>query len=132
MILKPLFGLSRVLNVSLDAQNAQTPVVADPAGYLQMSVRQRDATLLPLVQRATECVVHKVTVDPRYRADLRPADINDLIVDSIGACARPVRAMIDAHDRMYGKGSGEAFLLGPYLDVLPSAVIKQVKVRTPR
>jgi len=31
---------------------------------------------------------------------------------------------------MYGNGSGEAFLLGPYLDVLPGAVVKQVKVRT--
>ena len=38
--------------------------------------------------------------------------------------------MIDAHDRMYGTGSGEAFLLGPYLDVLPAAVIKQVRIGT--
>jgi hypothetical protein len=62
---------------------------------------------------------------------MRPGDINDIIVDSIAACGRPVRAMIDAHDRMYGTGSGEAFLLGPYLDVLPSAVVQQVKIRTP-
>ena len=82
-----------------------------------MSVRQKDAALLPLVQRATECIVHQVSADPRYRAELRPDEINDLIVDSIAACERPVRAMIDAHDRMYGDGSGEAFLLGPYLDV---------------
>lgn len=132
MILKSLFGMSLVLSVALDAQNSQTPVAADPAGYLQMSVRQRDAALLPLVRQATECVVRKVTADPRYRADLQPADINDLIVDSIAACAAPVRAMINAHDRMYGDGSGEAFLLGPYLDVLPAAVIKQVKVKTTR
>jgi hypothetical protein len=39
--------------------------------------------------------------------------------------------MMDAHDGMYGKGSGEAFLLGPYLDVLPSAVVTQVKIKTP-
>jgi hypothetical protein len=32
---------------------------------------------------------------------------------------------------MYGKGSGEAFLLGPYLDVLPSAVVSQAKVKMP-
>jgi hypothetical protein len=44
---------------------------------------------------------------------------------------RPVRAMIDAHDRMYGAGSGEAFLLGPYLDVLPAAVVGQVKAKAP-
>ena len=127
MILKSLFGLSLVLNVSLDTQ---TPAATDAATWLHMTVQQKDAMLLPLVRQATACVVRKVSADPRYQADLRPADINDLIVDSIGACARPVRAMIDAHDRMYGNGSGEAFLLGPYLDVLPSAVVKQVKVKT--
>ena len=127
MILKTLFGLSLVMTVSLDAQ---TPP-ADPAAWMQMSVRERDAALLPLVQRATECIVHRVSADPRFKAELRPDEINDLIVDSITACRRPVRAMIDAHDRMYGHGSGEAFLLGPYLDVLPAAVVRQVKVKTP-
>ena len=128
MILKSLFGLSLVLNVSLDTK---TPPSSEPATWTEMSVRQKDAALLPLVRRATECVVRKVTADPRYSGDMRPDEINDLIVDSISACARPVRAMIDAHDRMYGNGSGEAFLLGPYLDVLPAAVVKQVRVRAP-
>jgi hypothetical protein len=127
MILETLFGLSLVMNVSLDTQ---VPA-ADPAAWMQMSVRQKDAALLPLVQRATECIVHRVSADPRYQAELRPDEINDLIVDSIAACQRPVRAMINAHDRMYGYGSGEAFLLGPYLDVLPSAVVRQVRVKVP-
>jgi len=127
MILETLFGLSLVMNVSLDTEVPP----ADPAAWMQMSVRQKDAALLPLVQRATECIVHRVSADPRYRAELRPDEINDLIVDSIAACKRPVRAMIDAHDRMYGYGSGEAFLLGPYLDVLPAAVVRQVRVKVP-
>ena len=50
MILETLFGLSLVMNVSLDTQ---VPA-ADPAAWMQMSVRQKDAALLPLVQRATE------------------------------------------------------------------------------
>ena len=127
MILESLFGLSLVLNVSLDTR---TPTSPDAGSWLRMSVRQKDAALLPLVRRATDCVVRKVTADPRYSAEMRSGDINDLIVDSIAACGRPVRAMIDAHDRMYGNGSGEAFLLGPYLDVLPSAVVKQVRIKT--
>ena len=54
----------------------------------------------------------------------------------MSACVGPVRAMIDAHDRLYGSGShdrlygsgsGEAFLLGPYLDILPAVVVGQVK-----
>jgi hypothetical protein len=30
--------------------------------------------------------------------------------------------MIDAYDRFYGTGSGDAFFIGPYLDILPRAV----------
>jgi hypothetical protein len=128
MILESVFGLSLVMSVALDTQ---TPAASDPTAWLQMSVRQKEAALLPLVLRATHCIVQRVTADPRYSDDMRPGDINDLIVDSIAACGRPVRAMMNAHDRMYGLGSGEAFLLGPYLDVLPSAVVQQVKVRSP-
>ena len=127
MILESLFGLSLVLNVSLDT----TTPPADPAASLQMSVRQKDAALLPLVRHATDCIVRRVSADRRYRANMRSDAFNDLIIDSISACERPVRAMINAHDLMYGSGSGEAFLLGPYLDVLPSAVVKQVRIKTP-
>ncbi len=130
MIVESLLGLSLVLNVSLDTQ---TPPARDPAAWTsswsQLSVRQKEAALLPLVRRATACIVRKVSADKRYSSEMRPAEINDLIIDSIAACVRPVRAMIDAHDSMYGNGSGEAFLLGPYLDVLPAAVVKQVKVK---
>ena len=63
MILETLFGLSLVMNVSLDTQ---VPA-ADPAAWMQMSVRQKDAALLPLVQRATECIVRRVSADPRYQ-----------------------------------------------------------------
>jgi hypothetical protein len=127
MMLESLFGLSLVLNVSLGT--AAPP--AAPAAWLPMSVRQKEAALRPLVHRATECVVRRVSADPRYRADIRADAFNDLIIDSLEACKRPVQAMIDAHDRMYGSGSGEAFLLGPYFDVLPAAVSKQVKLKTP-
>lgn len=128
MILESLFGLSLALNVSYEAQTAK---LSEPPAWLHMSMRQKDAALLPLVHRATDCVVRKVLSDRRYSAEMRPDDINDLIVDSIAACGPPVRAMIEAHDRMYGNGSGQAFLLGPYLDVLPSAVVKQVRIKTP-
>lgn len=126
MIVESLLGLSLVLNVSLDPH---APPATEPVVWTQLSVRQKEAALLPLVRRATDCIVRKVSADRRYSAEMRPAEINDLIVDSMSSCARPIRAMIDAHDRMYGFGSGEAFLLGPYLDVLPAAVVKQAKFK---
>ena len=127
MIVESLVGLSLVLNVSLESRTAfmaARPVVPE------VSIRQKESVLLPLVNRATNCIVRQVFADPRY-GNVRPAEINDLIIDSIPACAAPVRAMIEAHDKLYGRGSGEAFLLGPYLDVLPSAIVRQAGVRTP-
>jgi hypothetical protein len=128
MILEATFGLSLVLKVSL---NTAVPASVDATVWTQMSVPQKDAVLLPLVRKATDCIVRRVSADRRYRPNMQPGQINDLLVDSIAACRGPVRAMIHVHDRLYGNGSGEAFLLGPYLDVLPAAVIRQVKVKTP-
>jgi hypothetical protein len=116
-----------VLNVSLSNE----PPAANSATWRQLPVPQRQAALLPLIRRATDCIVRKVSADPRYSADMRPDEINNLIVDSIPACGRLVREMIDTHDQMYGAGSGEAFLLGPYLDVLPAAVVTQVRTKEP-
>lgn len=131
MIVESLFGLSLVLSspATTVALERGTELAMAPAPMPDVSIRRKESALLPLVRRATECIQRKVSSDPRYDGDIRPAAINDLIIDSIPACARPVRAMIDAHDKLYGSGSGEAFLLGPYLDVLPSAIVKQVKVR---
>jgi hypothetical protein len=126
MIVKSLVGLSLVLSVSLDAKLPKPPAAAV---WNQFAVRHMETGLLPLVRRATDCIIRQVTGDRRYNSDTGSDEINQLIVDSMAACARPVRAMIRAHDRLYGDGSGEAFLLGPYLDVLPAAVVKQVDLK---
>lgn len=89
----------------------------------QLSLTQKDAAIRPLVRSATDCIVKSVVADPRYGAK---ANVGDLIVDSVSACIDPVRALIDRHDQLFGEGSGEAFFMGPYLDVLPSVVIKQI------
>lgn len=127
MILESVFGLSLVLNVSLESQ---TPARRHSLAWSELSVAERQVKLLPAIARATDCILRRIGDDPRYRTDLRPGEINDLIADSLRGCARPLQALIETHDRMYGPGSGEAFLLGPFLDVLPSAVVRQVKART--
>ena len=125
MVFQTLVGLSLLVNVSLDTR---APLAAGPAAFLQMPLREKSAVLLPLVRRATDCIVRKVKADPRYGTSVGPEAISGLIVDSFAACRQPIRAMIGVHDRMFGNGSGEAFLLGPYLDVLPAAVVRQVKM----
>ena len=127
MVLEAVVGLSLMLPASLDSR---LPSLSDPGTEAQLSVRQKDLALLPLVRRATDCIARTVLADPRYQDNLHPGEMSDLIVESMQACGRPLRAMIDAHDLMYGRGSGEAFLRGPYLDVLPAAVVKHVPART--
>jgi hypothetical protein len=114
MIAAPLFGTALLVAVAIGPS-------ADPAGPPNLSAQQKITATEPLVRSATECIVRAVTADPRYRKNTGTV-LGELIVDSMPACLTPVRAMIDAYDRYYGDGSGEAFFMGPYLDVLPTAV----------
>jgi hypothetical protein len=114
MIAKALAATAFVLSVSLNSA-VLTPDADAPT---QLSEREKRAVMRPLLQSATECVARTVAADPRFGK----SDITDLIVDSFRACVDPVRAMIDAHDRYYGAGTGQRFFRGPYLDTLPAAV----------
>ena len=115
MILAAVVSLSLVMPAAFDIG------IEDPAAAQKMSMSQKNAVLRPLVSSATDCIVRNVVADPRLQ-DIEDGDIGDLIVDSMPSCTAQVRAMIDAYDRYFGAGEGEAFFIGPYLDLLPTAV----------
>ena len=119
MITGPFVGLSLIVSVA-------TGPLTDPATPSpDLSMQQKNAAVRQFVRSATDCVAQSVIADPRL-ADAG-VDIGELIVDSMPACAPSMRAMVDAYDRCFGEGAGEAFLSGPYLDILPIAVSKRVK-----
>ena len=118
MILAPLAAAVLVVSV------ATGPTVDMPLTPT-LSAQQKSAAMRPLVRSATECIARTVSADPRYGQ--RNTDLGDLIVDSMPSCTAQVRAMIDAYDDYFGAGEGEAFFMGPYLDVLPTAVSKWVR-----
>jgi hypothetical protein len=115
MIVAPLLGAALVVNM------ATGPLTGSAAGEASLTIREKAAATEPLVRSATDCIVRAVTSDPRFAAE--PHAVGDLIVESIRSCRTPVRAMIDGYDRTYGEGAGEAFFMGPYLDLLPTAVL---------
>jgi hypothetical protein len=117
MLLAPLASAALVLSI------ATGPAVEMQRSPAQMTAPQKNAAMQPLVRSATECIARAVAGDPRFGQDV-PTDLGDLITDSMPACLRPVRAMIEGYDRYFGKGTGEAFFMGPYLDVLPTMVSK--------
>ena len=114
MFVAPLFGAAVLVAVAADPLH-------DATGNAHLSIQEKAAATEPLVRSATQCIVRAVTTSPRYRSRI-DAQIGDLIVDSMPTCLAPVRAMIDGYDRYYGEGAGEAFFMGPYLDLLPKAV----------
>jgi hypothetical protein len=129
MMVVALLGLSLVTTVSVDTKRLLPD--SDLSHATNLSAQQKSATLRRLVRSATDCVVRTVSADGRLRHWAEPNEVNPLIVDSMQSCADPMRAMIDAHDRLYGEGSGETFFMGPYLDQLPAAVIKWMQENRP-
>ena len=118
MILAPLAAAALLATVA-------TAPHANPTLLPALSMHQRSAAVQPLMRSATECIARTVGADPRFG---KPnADLGDLIVDSMPHCAAQVRTMIEAYDRYFGDGEGEAYFMGPYLNLLPSAVSKWVR-----
>ena len=118
MFLAPLAAAALVVSVA-------TSPTADPRAFPTLSVHQKSAAMQSLMHSTTECIARSVSADPRLNQ--RNADLGDLIVDSMPRCAVQVRMMIEAYDRYFGDGEGEAFFMGPYLDLLPGAVSKWVR-----
>jgi hypothetical protein len=117
MILAKLVGTALVISVATGPMTEP-----DGAALRRMSLHQKNAAVQPLVRSATECIARTVVAAPSFRKETPNENLGDLIVASVPSCIAPVRAMIDAYDRYFGEGTGEAFFMGPYLDVLPAAV----------
>jgi hypothetical protein len=115
MLLAPLAGAVLVMSI------ATGPADESQRSPAQMTAQQKNTAMQPLVRSATECIARAVAADPRFGKEI-PSNLGDLIADSMPACVRPVGAMIDGYDRYFGEGTGEAFFMGPYLDVLPTVV----------
>jgi hypothetical protein len=116
MILSKLAGAALIVGI------AAGPTVEPDGANVRLSSQQKNAAVQALMQSATECIARTVAANPRFRKHAPHADLGDLIVASVPSCLGPVRAMIDAYDRFFGDGTGEAFFMGPYLDALPAAV----------
>ena len=117
MLVAPFAGAVLAMSIAFG------PAVEPPGSDAQMTSQQKNAAVQPLVRSATDCIASAVRANPRF-ARMVQSELGDLIVDSIPACVRPVRAMIDGYDRYFGAGTGQAFFMGPYLDVLPGMVSK--------
>jgi hypothetical protein len=114
--------LASIAAAALVVSVATGPAFERNGSIINLSAREKNAAVQPLVRSATECIARTVLGDPRLQTHERVENLGDLIVASVPTCVTPVRAMIDAYDHYFGNGTGEAFFLGPYLDALPTIV----------
>jgi hypothetical protein len=118
MIAAPLAALALITAAAV------SPLEQSGPSGMAMTMPQKRAALQPVLQTATECVARTVAADMKAKPN---AELGDLIVDSMATCASPMRTMIETYDHYFGVGSGEAFFVGPYLELLPKAVDKMVQ-----
>src|SRR5712691_8900168 len=122
MIPATIVGLSLLVGVAIDPRVPDRPGAESPA---HMSAQQKNAAVRPLVRSATKCVVQTISADPRIKDQIKRGhsdDLNQWVIDSIPHCAETMRALIQAYDLAYGKGTGETFFTDTYLELLPAVV----------
>jgi len=117
--------LAKLAAATLAFGVAAGPTVEAPVHNL--SLQQKNAATQVFVRPATDCIARSVAANARFHKDEPAANLGELIVEAMPECLGPVRAMIAAYDRYFGEGSGEAFFMGPYLDVLPDLLLKRTK-----
>jgi hypothetical protein len=122
-----LMILASIAAAALVVSVATGPAFERNGSIINLSAREKNAAVQPLVRSATECIARTVLGDPRLQAQERVENLGDLIVASMPTCVTPVRAMIDAYDQYFGNGTGEAFFMGPYLDALPTIVNRWIE-----
>jgi hypothetical protein len=88
----------------------------------RLSEGEGRAVVGQLVRFAQECLVERVTANPRFRDAARSGRVGDLIVEAVPHCHRTIDELITAHDQTYGVGTGEDFVIGPFLDGIPRAL----------
>jgi hypothetical protein len=121
MMVALLVAAALAVPAAADPAAAWPPAGEHGAALRHMSVQQKNAVILPLETTANRCIAHRVSADPRFQT-AAAADVNELIVKSVPSCLTAVRALIEAHDRLFGDGAGETYFMGPFLDALPAAV----------
>jgi hypothetical protein len=93
--------------------------------------KERSALESASVKAASDCVAAGALNNPNittlYREN-RLREVTNWIVLQSSACDNQLTAMRLLHDRLYGEGTGQAFLRGDYLADLPRAVGERLKV----
>src|SRR5690348_14360720 len=116
-----------VIGITLSsAALAQTaPVDLSPP---PLTEAQKRKMLLPYIRAVTDCVARGIGTNQTAMYYARQDRWPDAIKNMSGSCREEAVPLIEAHDRLYGAGTGQVFFNGPYIADLPRALSARLSV----
>src|SRR3954466_3754215 len=88
----------------------------------ELSKTQKRKALLPAVRATTECIAQEILRSPTALSYARQNKWFETVQSMPEACKAFGSTLITEHDRLYGPGTGKAFVEGPYSSDLPRAL----------
>jgi hypothetical protein len=89
--------------------------------------RQKRKELLPAIQATTECLAQEILRSPTALSYARQNKWVETVESVPEVCKAEGRTLIAEHDRLYGSGTGKAFVDGPYASDLPRALKARIR-----
>src|SRR5215208_2532379 len=91
------------------------------------SERQKRKALLPAVQATTECITQEILRSPTALSYARQGNWLEAAKSMPEECKALGSTLIAEHDRLYGPGTGKAFVEGTYASDLPRALKARIR-----
>src|SRR5829696_33159 len=93
----------------------------------ELSERQKRKALLPALQATTECIAQEILRSPTALSYARQNKWFETVQSMPEDCKALGSNLIAEHDRLYGPGTGKAFVEGPYASDLPRALKARIR-----
>src|SRR5215207_7141624 len=93
----------------------------------ELSERQKRKALLPAIQATTECIAQEILRSPTALSHARQNKWSEAVQSMPEVCKALGSTLIAEHDRLYGPGTGKAFVEGPYASDLPRALKARIR-----
>jgi hypothetical protein len=93
----------------------------------ELSETRKRKALLPAVRATTECIAQEILRSPTALSYARQNKWFETAQNIPEACKALGSNLIAEHDRLYGPGTGKAFVEGPYASDLPRALKARIR-----
>jgi len=93
----------------------------------ELSETRKRKALLPAVRATSECIAQGILRSPTALGYARQNKWSETVQSMPEACKALGSNLIAEHDRLYGPGTGKAFVEGPYASDLPRALKARIR-----